>query len=274
MGWNNGYSFPLEKIFRLNHSIRWSYIDLLRLFPSQHKGFNFLEEDWNYAFVLDACRYDLFEETNFLDGTLELKKSIASATREWVSKAIKREYKDIILISANPFLSKLKLKELCPVKKPFYKNVAAWDIGWDDKLHTTPPWAMVEIFKKNLKKYPDKRFVLWFNQPHHPFIDYKGLKETHDCRKIVLHNRDKKEFKNIWQLIESGRADLNEVWNGYKRNLEIALKSIENILGLLNGRIVITSDHGNCFGEMGIFEHPRGVHIPPLVNVPYLTIDI
>ena len=38
-------------------------------------------------------------------------------------------------------------------------------------------------------------------------------------------------------------------------------------------RTVITADHGEAFGECGIFGHPPGLLLPELIEVPYLTIE-
>ena len=227
----------------------------------------FLEEEWDYAIVLDACRYDLFKEVNTIDGKLEKKQSIASATMEWVSRAIRHEHKDIILVNTNPYLSDLKIKELTGFSKPFYKNIKAWIIGWDDELNTTPPWAMVEISNKRIKKYQGKRFIFWFNQPHHPFLVYQN-----NSYRSFAKNTVGDKSRKMWFYLGRGDINLKEAWNAYKENLKIALRQIEKLLGYLDGKIIITSDHGNCFGEMGLFAHPQRVHIPPLIEVPYLEL--
>ena len=66
---------------------------------------------------------------------------------------------------------------------------------------------------------------------------------------------------------------LKEVWNAYKDNLQFSLKYVDELIGHLDEKVIITSDHGNCFGEMGLFAYPRKVHIPPLVDVPLLEVS-
>ena len=39
-----------------------------------------MNDNWNYAIVLDACRYDIFKEVNKIKGTLQKKYSNGSAT--------------------------------------------------------------------------------------------------------------------------------------------------------------------------------------------------
>jgi len=136
-------------------------------------------ERWDYAIVLDACRYDLFAEVNRLGGKLYKKESTASATMEWIRKSIKQDYPDTVIIAANPHFSKLKLKQLTGEPNRFYKNIPAWDIGYDDELKVTPPWTMIEIVKKRINKFEDKRIIIWFNQPHRPFLGGKILDITY-----------------------------------------------------------------------------------------------
>jgi len=270
-GWNEGRTFPLEKSFQKRDYLRRSYTMLLTPFSLfDNSGFNFLNMEWDYAIVLDACRYDTFKEVNDIVGVLHKKQSIASQTSEWVKKAIKRDYNDIIIITANVYLSNYKLRELTGKANRFYKNIPAWDIGWDDELETTPPWAMTEISQKMIKKFPNKRFIFWFLQPHHPFIGY-STPFLSDCREGVLEN--KKRTKTVWDAIMAGEIEISEGKNAYKKNLEIALKYVKKLIEYLDGKIVITADHGNCFGEMGLFEHPPRVHIPPLIGVPYLECE-
>ena len=58
----------------------------------------------------------------------------------------------------------------------------------------------------------------------------------------------------------------------YEDNLRIVLKSISNLIDDLDGKTVITSDHGEAFGEQGIWEHPLETHIPVLIEVPWLEV--
>ena len=48
---------------------------------------------------------------------------------------------------------------------------------------------------------------------------------------------------------------------------------MERLLPYLEGKIVISSDHGNCFGEHGVYGHPSGLRYKELVIVPYLEVE-
>ncbi len=49
---------------------------------------NIEREDWNNLFILDALRYDYFENIyeNYLSGRWEKRESIASCTKDWLKK--------------------------------------------------------------------------------------------------------------------------------------------------------------------------------------------
>jgi bisphosphoglycerate-independent phosphoglycerate mutase (AlkP superfamily) len=63
------------------------------------------------------------------------------------------------------------------------------------------------------------------------------------------------------------------VWKAYQENLELALPQVVRLLGELRGKSVVTSDHGNAFGEFGVFGHPGGVYTNSLVKVPWLVTE-
>lgn len=35
---------------------------------------------------------------------------------------------------------------------------------------------------------------------------------------------------------------------------------------------MLTADHGECFGEYGVYAHPSGVRIDELVKVPWIVL--
>jgi chemotaxis signal transduction protein len=67
-----------------------------------------------------------------------------------------------------------------------------------------------------------------------------------------------------------GRGDRDEIWEAYIENLRYVLDSVEILLENIDaGKVVITSDHGNAMGEWGVYEHPLGVPIDSVKNVPW-----
>jgi len=62
------------------------------------------------------------------------------------------------------------------------------------------------------------------------------------------------------------------VMSYHEENLRIALESIADLIDSLDGKVVVTADHGEAFGEQGVWEHHIETHIPPLVEVPWLEL--
>jgi hypothetical protein len=67
---------------------------------------------------------------------------------------------------------------------------------------------------------------------------------------------------------------------GYNENLEIAFEYVTELLNEVDGRVIISADHGNMIGERQgplptkrHYGHPWGVYTTELVNVPWHVID-
>ena len=65
----------------------------------------------------------------------------------------------------------------------------------------------------------------------------------------------------------------------YEENTKVVLKESGKLIKELQGKTVITSDHGEMLGERSFplpikqFGHPAGIYVTELVNVPWLIIS-
>jgi hypothetical protein len=83
----------------------------------------------------------------------------------------------------------------------------------------------------------------------------------------------------FWQQPMAGAWDASneDIWDAYRENLRMVLPHVENLLGELEGKTVVTADHGNMIGERGTpipiseYGHPRWIYADELVTVPWLT---
>lgn len=283
------------------------------------KDQQFLESDWDYCLVLDACRYDVFSTVydEYLDGTLEKRWSRGSSTPEWAYRTFTGEH-DIAYFSGNPFINDLgiPLNDLRWGASCDYEWTASdhisdvfniWKTGWDDDLRTVPPWSLATSFwnHHNTVERADKT-VLHYMQPHAPYLSrgkgqklkqiQKGIrkqKEREDgCGGGALSslgNTIRPKMENILEGIELAQKaglwleldPLDLVKNGtreaalelYEENLRIALEAVAELIPELDGRVVVTADHGEAFGEKGVWEHHIETHIPPLMEVPWLEVE-
>lgn len=247
---------------------------LFKLYP--YFGINVLNENWDILIILDACRYDFFKKYNFIKGKLKKKKSLGSCTREWIKKNFIKNYSNIVYISGNPHISKFMLKKNIG-RNPFYYIDEVWNYGWNDEFGTVLPDIITKRIIENLIHFPNKKIVAHYMQPHSPFIKEKNLIDIDEgwrnLRNIVLSKKAKKEHTNIFKLAHIKKVNINSIKKGYIENLKIVLKSITKLKNLKK-QIIITSDHGNCFGEYGLYGHPCGIYIPQLIEIPWFSMNM
>ncbi len=284
----------------------------------------FLESEWDYSIVLDACRYDVFESVydEYLDGTLEKRRSLGSSTPEWAYRTF-TETHDLAYFSGNPFindlgvpLNELKWGASCDYEwtanEHLERVVDVWDTGWNDDLGTVPPNGIERALRDHRGLVDDAdRTVLHYMQPHAPFLSrgsgqklkriQKGIREqgadetgdetaadgggplatvTEAVRphlESALDDSRLAQKLGLWleldpvDLVRDGTRDT--AMRLHEENLRIALESVADLVSELDGRVVVTADHGEAFGEQGVWEHHIETHIPPLVEVPWLVVD-
>jgi hypothetical protein len=102
-------------------------------------------------------------------------------------------------------------------------------------------------------------------QPHFPALDNPDLGGQVDPEKNRWIN-------SIWDKLEDDKLSHETVWSAYKSNLHQVLSEVELLLDNSDfENVVITADHGNGFGELGIYGHPdQRVH-SCLRKVPWIT---
>lgn len=231
-----------------------------------HTGIDVMAADWDNLIILDACRYDTFKELNTLDGSLTTAISRGSMTAEWLDENFDgQSYSDTIFVSGNPNLDNINAE--------FADIIRLWEDDWDDELGTARPESMVEKTLEAAARYPNKRLISMFVQPHIPFLGPAG-------RNISQHGftgngvvQEQRETKPVWHQLAAGEVPKAAVWDAYRENLELVLPHVDRLLSELSGRTVVSSDHGNAFGEKGVYGHPRGIYTKELIEVPWFTVD-
>lgn len=236
--------------------------------------FKVAEKEWENLLILDGCRYDMFSEQCTLEGELQKVRSPTS----WSWGFLKENFEgshlhDTVYITANPYVHRLS-------NKTFHTVVNLLDDEWDESLETVPPASVSSALYDVRETYPEKRIIAHFMQPHYPFIGPKGqgLNQGGISSKedgISVQESD------IWRSLQFGLDDLStdDVWEAYRENLDIVLNEVDQLLDDLDGRTVITSDHGNMVGEWispvpaRVWGHPPNVHAPELVDVPWFEIE-
>lgn len=243
--------------FQFTNHILPKYFSIKNYFKSSTNSVSIVEEDWDNLVILDACRYDVFKEKYKkynLHGNLEKYVSKGSSTVEFLIKNFEGgKFPDIIYITANPYVYTI-------IGNLFYKTVHLWRDNWDSEKGTVMPEQVVEKTLEIQERYPRKRLIIHFMQPHSPYV-----------------GKYKREG-NFWQLaLKEGKE---EAMRAYRSNLDLVLPHVEHLVNKLRGKTVVTADHGEACGEeaatplkIPIYGHPNGVHIPVLLEVPWLVVD-
>ena len=178
--------------------------------------------------------------------------SKGSDTPEWLIENFKgKKLDDIVYVTANPFPSML-------VKDCFHEVIPAWRDIWNEHYDTVLPFELYELALKARKKYPDKRLIVHFIQPHAPFLDLPRVPKP-------------------FHLAHEGKLSTAKLWKLYENNLRRVLPVAVALALKLNGETIITSDHGEVlkkvfFPPFWLISHPTGIHIKELVKVPLLRV--
>jgi hypothetical protein len=227
----------------------------LKRYPRPKK--TILDKKWDKLIVLDACRYDLF--TEWFGKNCEYIISVGSHTSEWVKRTFcGHDCSDIVYVSGSPFVSEFMLWKICGVN-PFFHLEPVWKYGWNKKLKTVLPREVTKASIKLAKKYPNKKMIIHYIQPHYPFVGKT---------KLILKNDD-----TLYAYLRSGKISREVVWEAYLSNLDLVMEDVKKLADKLDGKVVVTSDHGDHLGENNIYGHLPGLRTEELVKVPYVTVD-
>jgi len=222
-----------------------------------------LDFDWDWLIILDACRYDYFKRL-WRRSRVEPRLSWGSCTLEFLEHL--PDMRDAMVVTSHPFVHENR-----------HKFAAVVDCGFDYRLGTCPPWRVV---LKVLRSLPllraFKRRIIWFLQPHHPFIAHPRLHipifDDPECRSLTPFERVERMFREA-----KARGILSRA---YEANLKLVLREVEKLLPHLRGRVAITSDHGEGLGEPlrpedpPVFSHPCNRDSWELRLVPFTVLDI
>jgi hypothetical protein len=206
----------------------------------------------------------MFATHNDLQGRLESRISRASATKEFLKANFDgRDLRDTVYVTASPILYRNRDR----VDVDFHHVYNIWkEDGWDDQYRTVLPETVTEYAKEANERFPDKRLLIHFLQPHYPFIGPTGRKHF---------DLDQLNFR--WRDVMTGSLEIDDgiLWSAFVENLELVLPHVEELLNCLEGKTVVTADHGQMMGERSWplphreYGHPPGIYTKQLVKVPW-----
>jgi len=193
-------------------------------------------------------------------------------------------FDDIVYVTANPFVDKY-------LTGKFHKIISVWKSGWSEKYQTVPPFEVYKYALEAILKYPNKRLIIHFMQPHFPYLlapQISGGELLKYARKRMLGKTESPKT-NYGKSIHPFKIAYTDFylrlpdkvhWLLYRANLEIVLDYVEKLIDFLPGTTVITADHGEAFGEKihpllpyRVYGHPPNYRLPTIIKVPWLIIE-
>ncbi|WP_423743383.1 hypothetical protein V5735_09965 (plasmid) [Haladaptatus sp. SPP-AMP-3] len=284
-------NYALSEI-RKNYSDRWWWRQRLQDYligPTQSRlygddGIEVMDEDWDNLVLIDACRRDIFETEIGVDQFDEYRvvRSQGSATPEWIQENFTgKKFGDTVYVSANPWVSKFAKDSFHHVENIWMKKfdvsvetIVESDVIKDTGADNSRPVDAETLnihAKRMAEEYPEKRLLVHYFQPHAPYIGNRdgSLK---DPSEVDADFHPGKPLKD-------GKVDKGAVWEAYTYNLHYVWHHAQQLIEELDGKTVVTSDHGEMFGEwqkpfpIRGYDHPPNLRHPQLVNVPWAVVD-
>ena len=224
------------------------------------------DREWDVLIVLDACRYDLFEQVvphHPISESIEHLEPIyshASTSEEWMAKSFTdgppEDVADTYYISGNGWS-----KHLDPTMFAGIENVAEY--GIDSEYSIVPSDPVTDAAIDCYRNSDAERYIIHYIPPHAPF---------YHCAGKYSSTRDEAGgSQNVWNGLRRGEYDRNEVWADYGKHLLNVLDHVSVIIENVSGHVAITADHGNALGEFGVYGHPGYCLVPSVKRVPWAT---
>lgn len=235
----------------------------LRYYDHNPDGVDIFAEDWANLILLDACRYDTFLQEATLPGQTETRQTRGTHSREFVrGNFAGRTLHDTVIVTANFWYDQINDIDVHDI---VYVTGEEYDEGYDGRA--TPPEAVTSIARETANRYPNKRLIVHYMQPHRPFLGPVG-KDIHAPEPLT-------------EKILSGEFEVSNerLWTAYRENLNIVLDDVETLLNDLQGRTVVSADHGELMGErqrpfpIRTWGHAHGVYVDELATVPWHVYD-
>lgn len=238
-------------------------------------GVSIFDRDWDNLVILDAARYDEFAARNTIDGNLDDHRSLGAGSHEFVRANFEErtDLLDTVIVTANAYYEKVRqeqgydIHDIEVVTEYRYNDLQrrfadAGRVGWN------MPQPVTEAAKVAAERYPNKRLIVHYHQPHSPYIGPTGIEYFDELPHKLAYKRNKKIMVSDEILRQA-----------YRENLDIAVEAAAELIETLDGRTVVSADHGEMLGERGplipirYYGHMTGLYTDELTRVPWLVVD-
>lgn len=260
---------------KLGRELNRLYHTRLKTWDYNRNGIDVFGADWDALVILDACRYDEFERLHSLDGRLESRVSRGSTSYEWVrGNFSNKELYDTVYVTSNLWYHRLETKigaDIHDLVAPDWTGGTRPDFNFveqDVAERDMHPETVTECALATRERYPNKRLLVHYMQPHAPYIGPTGAEHFDEEGHLVAR-------------IATGEvsADRDTVLKAYRENLRIVLDHVADLLAALEGKTVVSADHGEMLGDryrpfpFRDYGHNPGIYTPQLVKVPWFVAE-
>ncbi|NKE37415.1 hypothetical protein GWG54_16670 [Natronococcus sp. JC468] len=247
-------------------------------------GRNVYDSDWDLLVVLDACRVDTLREVapeyEFIDEVDEAY-SVGSQSAEWMANTFTESRREEIgrtaYVSGNGFSETVfvdgqypPVNNAVPIdlsswsvvdESAFGAHRTVWETDHDEAYGSVLPAAMTDHAIDAGRNGDADRIIVHYTQPHLP---YAGAAYREGREPTEVERRG-------YELLEEGAATREAVYEAYRETLRWVLDDVAELLENVDAEdVVITSDHGEAFGEWRAYGHPEGFPHPAVKKVPWV----
>lgn len=247
-------------------------------------GLNVYEKEWDILIVLDACRVDTLRNVahdyDFVKN-VDSRWSVGSQSAEWLANTFTSQYLEEIrgtsYLSSNGYSeaviekgSRPPANNTTPIDFSSWSVVDDGDLKSHEKLWhrhhdetygVVLPETMTNYAIETSREDEAERVIVHYTQPHLPYAG-RAFSEGREPNQTEKHG---------YELLENGSISHDEVYEVYKETLRWVLDDVEVLLENVDAeKVVITSDHGEAFGEWKAYGHPEGFPHPAVRKVPWV----
>jgi hypothetical protein len=194
---------------------------------------------------------------------IDLRISVGGKTGGYIRKTFgEGDFSDVVYVTANAQFNDTRMEELIGNSNPFHTRFDLYKNQWHPEKKTVEPKKVAEKAKTAKTLFPDKKLIVHFIQPHHPFAGSE-----------LVENYGLVDTDSVFDRCSAGEIDDTILRKAYKQNLDWVLPEAIELAKDLDGISAITSDHGNLVGEGGVYGHWSNYDAVGLRKVPWEIFD-
>jgi len=218
-------------------------------------GEDMMDKDWDNLIIADCARPDYFREINHLPGELHTIRSQGSGSPEFMRKTFEgNEFFDTIYVTANASYDEMDGRMFFYTERIYRGNTV------EERRENAE--QLVERTIEMHEQYPDKRLITHFMMPHTPYLSERAAElreDVADQYSVTFRTDDyagktdpSEGLLQLASLLKAKRVGLisnDQLRDVYREDLRDVLGKVETLSKHLDGKTVVTSDHGEFLGE-------------------------